>query len=149
MYLMIQIWRWKFGWFCQELCFARDYGINCKFHSENLNIHQALDFFCRDTICICTYSQKCSCCLHFRIKSSKNAPNLGAPRVSNWPSFIGTSKRVFAYSALLMLNNSRHETWSRLPKSVTHKVVVHITLSSENYNRDFALRGLQKIPIYR
>lgn len=149
MYLIIQIWRWKFGWFCQELCFARDYGINCKFHSENLNIHQALDFFCRDTICICTCSQKCSCCLHFRIKSSKNAPNSGAPRVSNWPSFIGTSKRVFAYSALLMLNNSRHETWSRLPKSVTHKVVVHITLSSENYNRDFALRGLQKIPIYR
>lgn len=75
------IWRWKIGWFCQELCFGRDYGINCKFHSGKINIHQALNLFCRDTICICTwnkniFSQKFSCCLQFQCQKFKKCSKL-------------------------------------------------------------------------
>ena len=140
--------RWKFGWFCQELC----YGIYCKFHSGKkkfiyLYTRLYISFagiqiaFIHETRT--STAKNIPDAFTFSFKISKKSPNLVAPQVLNWPSFLGRSKGVFyfAYSTFLMLNNSRRETWSRFPESVIHKVmVVHITLSSENCKSNFAMR---------
>lgn len=105
-----------------------------------------MDFFCRDTICICTgnkniCTQVFSWCLHFQYRILKKCSKLACTLSLELAQFHRSSKDVLANSALLMLNNSHRETWSRLPKSVTHKVVVHIRPSSENYSRVILLWG--------